>query len=243
MKRQVTVIYATGSGAAVLAAKSATSTIPIVFVLGADPVRLGLAASLNRPGANVTGITFLGDLLIAKRLELLHEIVPTVRTFGFLVNARAPQVDAEIEESQIAVRKLGVNLVIVRVTGPRDFDGAFDTLVEQGAGGLLIEVDTLFGGNQAVQLADLALRHSMPTIYALGIGVPAGFLMSYGPNIADAIHLAGNYVGRILKGEKPVDLPVQQSTRIEMVLNLKTAKALGIEVPTATLLRATEVIE
>jgi putative tryptophan/tyrosine transport system substrate-binding protein len=239
--RQVAVIHAQSTPAA-LAAKSATATIPVVFSLGSDPVSLGLVASLNRPGGNVTGVTFLGQDLTAKRLALLHEIVPTATSIGFLVNRNGPQTEAEIRGAEIAAHILGVKLTVLNATTPTEIDVAFAILVEQRVAALMVEDETLFV-EQRDQLAGLVARHAVPTIYPLRDYVDAGGLISYGPSWLDAWRVAGTYVGRILSGEKPGDLAVQQSTRIETVLNLKTAKSLGIEMPTPALLRADEVIE
>jgi putative tryptophan/tyrosine transport system substrate-binding protein len=239
--RQVAVIHAQSTPAA-LAAKSATATIPVVFSLGSDPVSLGLVASLNRPGGNVTGVTFLAQDLTAKRLALLHEIVPTVTSIGLLANPSGPQTEAEVQEAQSAARILGVRLTILNATAPTEIDAAFAILIGQGIAALLVGVDTLFV-EQRDQLARLVARYPVPAIYPFRDFVDAGGLISYGPSWLDAWRVAGTYVGRILNGEKPGDLPVQQSTRIETVLNLKTAKSLGIEMPTPTLLRADEVIE
>jgi putative tryptophan/tyrosine transport system substrate-binding protein len=241
--RRVDVIAATGGTVSAVAAKSATTSIPIVFQTGEDPVELGLVASLNRPGGNVTGASFLTVAVTAKRLQLLVELVPSARVVGALVNRTNPESAAQIKEMETAARILGVRLVIVNASTPNEIETAFASLVEQQVMGLLIGGDPLYA-TRASQLALLAARNAIPAIYqGARENVDAGGLVSYGANIADSWRLAGNYVGRILKGDKPSDLPVQQSTRIEMVLNLKTAKALGIEVPTATLLRATEVIE
>jgi putative ABC transport system substrate-binding protein len=239
--RQVAVIHAQSTPAA-LAAKSATATIPVVFSLGSDPVSLRLVASLNRPGGNVTGVTFLAQDLTAKRLALLHEIVPLVTSIGILANPSGPQTEAEVQEAQSAARILGVRLTILNATTPTEIDAAFAILIGQGIAALLVGVDTLFV-EQRDQLARLVARYPVPAIYPFRDFVDAGGLISYGPSWLDAWRVAGTYVGRILNGEKPGDLPVQQSTRIETVLNLKTAKSLGIEVPTPTLLRADEVIE
>ena len=241
VRRHVSAIAATGFSSA-LAAKSATETIPVVFANGSDPVEFGLVSSLNRPGANVTGITFLSLTLAAKRLELLHEIRPGAASFGLLVNPTVPTGVAQTKETEIAARVLGVRLSILKAGTPTEIDNVFAGLAGARIDALSVASDQLFFTRRD-QFAALATKHRVPTIYDAPEIVRAGGLMSYGPNIFDAIRLAGNYVGRILKGEKPSDLPVQQSTRIEMALNLKTAKALGIEVPTATLLRATEVIE
>jgi putative tryptophan/tyrosine transport system substrate-binding protein len=241
VRRRVAVIFAAETQAAV-PAKLATATIPIVFSIGGDPVELGLVASINRPGGNVTGVTFRTQELTAKRLELLHEIVPAAMPIGLLVNPTNNTVKAEIGVAEAAARVLGVRLVIQNASNRKEIDPAFAILVEQRIGALLVSNDLLFGV-QGAQIVALAARHAVPAIYARRGEVEAGGLMSYGANLSDARRLAGTYVGRILKGEKPAELPVQQSTRFEMVLNLKVAKALGIEVPTATLLRADAVIE
>ena len=240
--RRITVIFAAGDEAAP-AAKSATATIPIVFELGGDPLELALVASLNRPGGNVTGTTFRTQELVAKRLELLHEILPAATSIGFLFNPAGVQVEAQIRAAETAARILGVHLVTLNTSNANEIDAAFAMLGAQRIGGVTTANDPLFGG-QSSQLGALAARYSVPAILSPSPSfLDAGGLLTYGANVSDAYRLAGTYVGRILKGEKPGDLPVQQSTRIEMVLNLKAAKALGIEVPTATLLRATEVIE
>ena len=241
VRRRVTVLVGATSGTA-LAAKSATATIPIVFVSGSDPVELGLVASLSRPGGNVTGTTFLTQELTAKRLELLHELVPGASSIAYLTAPEAAFAGNEIKEAENAARILGVRLTTLNATTPTEIEAAFATVSSQRIGAVFM------GGSggfrvQRTQLAALAARYSVPVIYPFRENVDAGGLMSYGATISDAWHLAGTYVGRILKGEKPADLPVPQSTRIEMVLNLKIAKALGIEVPTSILLRADKVIE
>ena len=221
------------------AAKAASAMTPFVFLTGVDPVQSGLVASLNRPGGSATGATFLTVELAAKRLELLHEVAPAVTSIGILTLPGAAPVIAQAES---AARTLGVRLAVATPAMPDEIDGAIASLIAQGIGALDIGGGPLFFMT-APQLVALAARHKLPSIYAFRQAVQVGGLMSYGANIADAARIAGNYTGLILKGEKPSDLPVQQSTRIEMVLNLRTAKALGIEAPTATLLRATEVIE
>jgi putative tryptophan/tyrosine transport system substrate-binding protein len=243
VRRRVAAIFADGTSEPARAARAATATIPIVFATGADPVALGLVTSLNHPGGNVTGVAFLATALVGKRLELLHEVVPAARLVGYLTNRTDREFETRSKEAQIAANILGVQLANVNASSPKEIEEAFANLVEQHVGALLIEGDVLFS-EQSEQLAALAARHALPAIYISRGFVDAGGLMSYGPSLSDAFRLAGTYIGRILKGEKPTDLPVQQSTRIEMVLNLKTAKTLGIDpVPTATLLRATEVIE
>jgi ABC-type uncharacterized transport system substrate-binding protein len=241
VRRRVAVI-ATGGNRPALAAKAATATIPIVFSTSADPVRLGLVASLSRPGGNLTGVTSLTTEVGPKRLELLHEAVPAATLIGLLLNPTNPQNEAFLRDQQAAARILGVQLHVLYASAERDFDAAFATLVQLRAGGLVIGPDA-FVNSRTEQLAALALRHAVPTSFQGRDGAAAGGLMSYGGSITEAIRLAGVYTGRILKGEKPADLPVQQATKFEMILNLKTAKALDLTVPTSTLLRADEVIE
>jgi putative tryptophan/tyrosine transport system substrate-binding protein len=239
VRRQVAVIFATSGAAAVLAAKAATVTIPIVFQLGTDPVKFGLVASLNRPGGNLTGVTFLTTALVAKRLQLLHEIVPAATSVGFLVNPMAPQAAAEIAEAETAANALGVRLVIFKASTPDEIDAALTSMVEQRIGALLIGADPLF----YVQTAPRFVRNPIPTIWNTREMVDAGGLVSYGASFSDSYRLAGGYVGRILKGEKPADLPVQQSTKLELVVSLKNAKALGLTIPISLLGRADEIIE
>jgi putative tryptophan/tyrosine transport system substrate-binding protein len=240
--QQVAVIAQAGHVLGVFAAKAATTTIPIVFVTGVDPVGLGLVASLSRPGVNLTGVTTLGIELEPKRLELLHELIPAARTVGALVNRMHPIAEAQSSELQAAARGLGLKLQILDASTERDFDAVFARLVELQADGLVIATDGLFI-SQSEHLARLAVRHAMPAIFQLRTFAAAGGLMSYGGDFAEMYRQSGAYVGRILKGEKPVDLPVQQVTRVELVLNLKTAKALGLDVPPTLLVRADEVIE
>jgi putative ABC transport system substrate-binding protein len=242
VRHDVAVIVTTNGNAAALAAKSATKTIPIVFQIGGDPVELGLVASLNRPGSNVTGVTFLAQELTIKRLELLRETVPTALPIGFLINSTDPGWEARMKAVETAARRLGVGLVIQKASTPSEIEAAYAIFVGQRIGAVLVDADPLFFA-QREQLVALAARHAVPAIYHVREIVEAGGLMSYGAKVSDAYRLAGSYAGRILKGEKPADLPVQQSTRIETVVNLRAAKALGLEVPTATLLRADEVIE
>jgi putative ABC transport system substrate-binding protein len=242
VQRQVTVIAAPTTPAA-LAANAATATIPIVVATAGDPVRLGLVASLNRPGGNVTGVTLLFVEVAAKRLELLHELIPTASIIGLLVNPANPPI-AEANASAVlsAAHSLGLELHVLKASTERDFDGVFANLIQLRAGGLVIGGDPFFTGRQE-QLAALAIRHAVPTVYENREFVAAGGLMSYGGNLPDAYRLAAVYAARILKGEKPGDLPVQQSTKVELFLNLKTAKAFGITVPLSLLGRADEVIE
>jgi putative ABC transport system substrate-binding protein len=242
LHRQVTVIVATGAPAA-LAAKAATATIPIVFETAADPVQLGLVASLNRPGGNVTGVTTSNTVVTPKRLELLHELVPTARVMALLVNPANPPI-AEANSSAVlsAAHSLGLELHILKASTEGDFDGVFADLIRLRADGLVIMSDQFFTG-QLERLAKLAVRHAVPAVYGNREFVAAGGLMSYGGNQIDAYRLAGVYTARILKGEKPADLPVQQATKVELFLNLKTAKTLGITFPLTLLGRADEVIE
>ena len=242
VRRRVAVIAATGTAAA-LAAKATTTTIPIVFETGADPVQLGLVASLNRPGGNVTGVTQLNQEVMQKLLELLHELLPTARVIALLINPDDPAL-AEINTSKMlaAAHTLGLELHVLNASSERDFDGVFAKLIELRASGLVIGAEALFTSHSE-QLAALTVHHQMPTIYKGREFAAAGGLMSYGSDITDSYRPAGVYVGRVLKGEKPADLPVQQATKVELFLNLKTAKALGLTVPTALLVRADEVIE
>jgi putative ABC transport system substrate-binding protein len=241
VRRQVAVIVAVGTPPA-LAAKAATSTIPIVFDTGGDPVASGLVASLNRPGGNLTGVTSLNVEVGPKRLELLHELVPTARIIALLVNPTNPVGATLAREVQAAARTLGLQLHVLNASTERDFDPAFATLAQLQAGGLVIATD----GNFLVQserLAAHALRHLVPAVFAYHEFAAAGGLMSYGGSLADQDRQVGVYTGRILKGEKPADLPVQQSTKFELIVNLKTAKALGLTVPQLLLGRADEIIE
>jgi putative tryptophan/tyrosine transport system substrate-binding protein len=239
----VTVIAATTTPAA-LAAKAATSTIPIVFETGGDPINLGLVASLNRPGGNVTGAASLAvELIAAKGLELLHELVPAARVIGLLIN---PTDDALAEPQERAVlsdgRTLGLQIHVLNASSERDLDGVFAKLSQLGAAGLVISAGIFFGSHTQ-QLAALAARYAIPAIYTRREFSEAGGLLSYGSKITESYRLAGIYTGRILKGDKPAELPVQQATMVELVINLKAARALGITVPLSILGRADEVIE
>ena len=238
---QVTVIAATTTSAA-LAAKAATTTIPIVFEMGGDPVRLGLVASLNQPGANITGVTQLNVEIAPKRLQLLHELVPVASVMALLADPTEPNAETQLTDVLSAAGSLGVKLHVLNASTERDFDGVFANLIQLRAGGLAINSSAFFTARQE-QLAALTVRHAVPAVYENREFAAAGGLMSYGGIITDAYRLTGIYAARILKGEKPGDLPVQQVTKVEMFLNLKTAKALGITVPLTLLGRADEVIE
>ena len=240
VRRRVTVIAANSQ--ATIAARAATTTIPIVFITGSDPVQVGFVASLNRPGGNLTGVASLDTELGRKRLQLLHELLPKAGTIAALVNPTFPGSDIQARDLQAAASMLGLKLHILHASTERDINTVFATLARLQASGLVIGNDPFFT-SWSEQLAALALRDAVPAIYEFRAFVAAGGLMSYGPRIADLYRLVGVYTGRILKGEKPADLPVQQSTSVELIINLKTAKALGLTVPLPLLGRAEEVIE
>jgi putative ABC transport system substrate-binding protein len=243
VRRQVTVIVTAGSTPAALAARAATTTIPIVFYLGADPVEVGLVTSLSRPGGNLTGVVTLNVEVGAKRLELLHELIPTATVVALLLNPTNPTLAQTLSRDlQAAARTLGLQLHVLHASNEREIDTAFATLVQLRAGALVIGADALFN-SRSEQLAALTVRHAVPAIYQFREFVSAGGLMSYGTTVVDTYRPVGVYTGRILKGEKPAELPVQQATRLELIINLKTAKALGITVPLPLLGRADEVIE
>jgi ABC-type uncharacterized transport system substrate-binding protein len=242
VRRRVTVLVAATTQAA-LAVKAAAPTMPIVFETASDPIRIGLVASLNRPGGNVTGVTQTNVEIAPKRLELLHELVPTAKVMGLLVNPANPSLaEANTKELQAAARRLSLELQVLNASSEREFDAAFAKLIELRAGGLVIGNDPFFTG-RSDQLAALAVRHAVPAVYAWREFALAGGLLSYGTHIAESYRLVGNYTGRILKGEKPADLPVQQVSKVELVINLKAAKALGLTAPLSLLGRADDVIE
>jgi len=242
VRRPVAVIAACGSPAAALAAKSATTSIPIVFETGADPVQIGLVASLNHPGGNVTGFTNVSGELAAKRVGLLRELVPSATSIAVLINPTRSGADAQSAQIHEATRAIGLPLHIIKAASEHDLDAAFSSLAQLKVGGLVITADALFTDRQH-QIVALAKRYAVPTIYEFRHFVVAGGLFSYGPDPHDSYRQAGNLVGRVLKGEKPADLPVMQPSKFELVINMKTAKTLGIEVPNSMQLLADEVIE
>jgi putative ABC transport system substrate-binding protein len=239
--RQVAVLIAS-AGEAARAAKAATVTIPVVFVIGSDPVTLGLVPSMNRPAGNVTGVTFFSKALEAKRLELLHEIVPRADKVGVLINPTNSIAEEQLVDLRAAAQLLGLQILVSKVIRDSDIEAAFAALAREQAHAILVGSDA-FLFSQREQLVALAARHAIPAVYQLRDFVAAGGLMSYGTSFTDAYRLAGVYAGRILKGEKPSDLPVPQSTKFELSINLRTAKALGLEVPQSLLAIADEVIE
>jgi ABC-type uncharacterized transport system substrate-binding protein len=239
--RPVSVIA--GDNITALAAKAATTTIPIVFAGGGDPVQEGLVASLNHPGGNVTGVSFFAGALGPKRLELLLKLVPKATTIAVLVNPNTTETEAERRDVQAAAQAIGRQLIIVDVNSDRDIELAFATFAQRGASALLTGSGAFLNSSKRERLVALAARHRLPAVYAVRHAVVAGGLMSYGPSLTDAYRQVGVYTGRILKGEKPADLPVMQSTKFEFVINLKTAKVLGITIPQTLQVAADEVIE
>ncbi len=243
VRRRVTVIATPGSTPATLAAKAATSTIPIVFWIGGDPIELGLVGSMNRPEGNLTGVTTLNHGLVAKRMELLHEVAAGTRALAVLINPTSPALSKiTIEEAQAAARGLGLELLILEASTERDLDRAFATLVQVRAGGLVLGTDAFFSSRLEL-IAALSVRHAMPTVYQFREFVTAGGLIGYGGSLAEAFRGTGVYTGRILSGEKPVDLPVQQVTKLELYINLQTAKALKLQLPLHLIGRANEVVD
>ena len=242
VRRPVAVIATAGGIVTANAAKAATSTIPIVFGAADDPVASGLVASLNRPGGNITGVNWLGGGLRAKNLELLAELVPNAATFAVLFNPKNPNIDSQLKNTQEAASTLGRKLEVVTASSSGEIDAAFAAVVQAKASGLIVATDPLFA-DQRDRIVALAARHAVPAVYFLRAFVAAGGLMSYGSSLADAFRLVGGYTARVLKGDKPANLPVQQSTKVELVINLKAAKALGVTFPNTLLGRADEVIE
>jgi putative ABC transport system substrate-binding protein len=243
VRRQVSVIAAPGTTPAALAAKAATTTVPVVFFTAADPVALRLVASLNHPGGNLTGATSLGGQLAKKRLELLHELMPAATVIALLVNPTNPALaESTAREALDAARRIGLQLHVLRASTERDFDAVFAAMGQLRASALVISVDSFFTA-RTEQLGALALRHRIPAIYQSRDFAAAGGVLSYGGSLPEGYRLVGVYAGRILRGEKPADLPVQQVTKVELVINLKTAKALGLTIPPSILQRADQVIE
>jgi putative ABC transport system substrate-binding protein len=242
VRRQVAVIAAAGGSSPALAAKATTTTIPIVFQTGDDPVEAGLVASLKQPSGNITGVTSLNAEVVPKRLELLHELLPAATIMALLVNSTNPNAETLSRDAQAAARSLGLQFHVMHASTERDFDMVFANLATLRASGLVIGSDPFFAG-RSERLAALSVRHAVPTIFQYHEFAAAGGLMSYGGRLTDTYHQVGVYTGRILKGERPGDLPVQQSTNVELIINLKTATALGLTIPPGVLARADEVIE
>jgi putative tryptophan/tyrosine transport system substrate-binding protein len=242
VSRQVNVIAATGGDISAQAAKAATTTIPIVFSISGDPLKTGLVLSLRRPGANLTGWTNFGSQVTPKRLQLLHELLPTADHVAFLVNPNYPVTTSDLEEMKAAASAMGLRVAVLNASSENDLDDAFAALAREKSKALLVQNEPYFN-NRRDQIVGLAARYAIPAIYHRRELVLAGGLLSYGSPLTDAYHQVGIYTGRILKGEKPADLPVQQPTKLELVINLRTAKALGLEIPPTLLARADEVIE
>jgi putative ABC transport system substrate-binding protein len=242
VRRRVAVIATPGSGAAALAAKAATATIPIIFGMGLDPVQSGLVTSFNRPGGNVTGISYMQAELGAKQLGLLHEIAPGAARFAALVNPNDPTAESVIRNVQAGASAIGRHVEVFTASSNRDISRAFASIVQKRIDALVVSPDPLFGSHR-VQLAVLAARHAIPAIYSDRQYAAAGGLMSYGTSLAEQYRQVGIYAGRALKGDRPADLPVMRATKFELIINLQTAEALGIQVPAVLLVRADEVIE
>ena len=242
VRRRVAVIYTAGGSAVAQAAKAATTSIPIVFTTGGDPIKLGLVGSLNRPGGNVTGVTFFSNVLAAKRLTLLHDLVPSATTITVLMNPTNANAEIDLDQLETAARTLGLQLQLLQATNEREIDAAFAAMAQNPRRALFVAADAYFTSRRDQIIAHVA-RLRIPAIYPRREHVAAGGLISYAPHALDAIRLAGTYVGRILKGEKPSDLPVQQPTKIELAINLTTAKALGLAIPDKLVALADEVIE
>jgi putative ABC transport system substrate-binding protein len=242
VRRPVSVIFATGGVVSAIAAKSSTASIPIVFAHGSDPVRYGLVATFNRPGGNVTGVTMYNSALGPKRIGLLREVVPKAAVIAVLVNPNNPNAISDTKEMQDAGRSVGMQIEVVHASNERELDDAFAKTVQLRADALIVHIDALFQGHDQ-QVVALAAKYAMPTMYANRQFTSLGGLISYGTEPANAYRQAGVYIGRILKGEKPADLPVQQATKFDLVVNLKTAKSLGLKIPDSFLLLADEVTE
>ena len=242
VRRRVDVIAATGGSPAALEAKAATTTIPIVFQVGADPIKLGLVDSLNKPGGNVTGATMMASDLGSKRLELLRELVPHATSFVALINPATPTAESQLRDLKQAADTLDLRVRVLNASAEADLEPAFSNIKDLRGDALLVGADPLFNG-LSTKIAALTLRHQIPAIYQFRAFTAAGGLLSYGGSITDAYHQAGVYAARVLKGDSPADLPVQQSTKVELIVNLKTAKALGVTVPLTLLGRADEIIE
>jgi putative ABC transport system substrate-binding protein len=242
VRRRVSVIITMGGTPPIQAAKAATSSIPIVFHLGADPVQLGLVASLNRPSGNITGVTLMTNTLELKRLELLQKMVPTAKSIAVLVNPANPQNDVQVGQLRAAARETRLDLVVVKASDPQELESSFVSMAEHKADALTVLADVFFTSNSS-RIASLTARHRIPTIAHSREFAVAGGLMSYGTNLTDAYRLAGTYAGRILKGERPAELPVIEPTRFDFLINLKTAKGFGLTVPAILLTTADEVIE
>jgi putative tryptophan/tyrosine transport system substrate-binding protein len=241
VRRQVAAIFAQNIAAAV-AARAATATIPIVFAIGGDPIRDGLVTSLSRPTGKLTGVTFFAGEVLPKRLELMRELVPTANVIAVLLNPDNPNLQTRLRDVQEAARKVGQQILVINAGSESDIDMAFATIVQQQAGALIVGDDPFFSTHHE-QIVALAARHAIPTSYSFSRLVRAGGLMSYGGNISEQIRAVGRYIGRILKGERPADLPVLQPTKVEFAINVKAAKSLGLKIPESFLLRADEVIE
>jgi putative tryptophan/tyrosine transport system substrate-binding protein len=242
VRAPVTVLAASGGTAVARAAKSATTTIPIVFTTADDPVATGLVASLNRPGGNLTGVSVISGVLGAKHVELLHELVPSAKLIAVLVNPHSPSAEIQLKDAQDAASRIGVKIMVLKASTEPEIDSAFATVLQEHAGGMIVVADPFFFLRRE-QFGALAARHAVPTIHSFREYVTAGGLMSYGTSLSDGYRQMGLYVGRILKGEKPADLPIVQPTKFEMVINLVAAKALGLTVPNSLLVAADEVIE
>jgi putative ABC transport system substrate-binding protein len=242
VRSQITALVAVGGTVVALAAKAATSTVPIIFVIGDDPVKAGLIGSLNRPGGNMTGVTLISAALSAKRIELLRDLKPDASTLGILINPANPNAAFDTQQAQTAIHSLGKQIVVLHAASEQALNVAFDRSAQASVEALVVSNDAFFT-TQREQITALAARYAIPAIYAYREYVDAGGLISYGPSFVEIYRQVGGYTGRVLHGEKPIDLPVMQPTKFELVINLKTAKALGIKIPQGLLVAADEVIE